>query len=300
MGDTGRDPDGEMAETAIDEEDEDGEGGGEVQVQCSRLGSKLTQQLTSYLCDICKFLHCVLIFSAGSRDYPRWRCKPCHAALTFYDKVLDSKNISKRDFKKSERRKYELFVFRLRISHADDPPELVAKSFNHSLQDRKKQHGVFFETVSRENASETKENIGWANYREFLGYHCLFLLYSRPEAEQLWIDSTKPGTTVKHRLNSRKETTVCISMMATSAQIEKHSSVRGLKRAEVCDDDDELDEFMSEKKLKVSDHKEPDAAVSLMGFNPFAADATSKQPDFEVDALAQGANPGCHFVHGWS
>ena len=76
-------------------------------------------------CDICKFIFTAwLLINIGCRKYPKWRCRPCHTASKFYDKVLISKNVVPGDMKKLERGRYCKFVFRLRVCIDDDPEEV--------------------------------------------------------------------------------------------------------------------------------------------------------------------------------
>ena len=109
--------------------------------------------LRQYKCDLCLFTYPQgLVLNVGSKEYPRYRDRPCHAASRWYDKALESQGTTPGQLKTTQPRKYASHVFRFRVMSPDDPEDVKAAAKCVTKQGRRAQAAVFFESERHSTA----------------------------------------------------------------------------------------------------------------------------------------------------
>ena len=143
------------------------------------------------------------LVNSGCRTYPKWRCKPCHAAVRVVERSAASEGeVGKNrlsNMKKAYPERFAQLVQHVRIAQ---PGEAVSPlSIDSSVGAGMKRHEtqavvkkVMREAYSQQGLQEL-DDIVWLNERQFKAHYKLFEDYSSAEAEQKWLRETSPGST---------------------------------------------------------------------------------------------------------
>ena len=190
-------------------------------------------------CEICDLMRPMnMCTNIGTKEYPRYRDRPCNAAAAFYDRALRSQGLVPAESKQN-RSKYIGNVFKFRVSHQDDIPEVVEKSVCANKVDRQNHAYVFFELNTHELATALEERVMYGNESEFIGYHMTFCANKRDQAQKLWGASSPAKSGVPCRNNRRGQITLAIELPYEIVKTNKSAVKRGLDKRTAADDENE-------------------------------------------------------------
>ena len=146
------------------------------------------QDAANVECDLCKRRWPArFVINIGTRDYPRYRDKPCHASARWFDKALGSQGADLKDIKEKKKSFYVIGCARFRVVSKDDEhavitAETIVSDALTSHTDRMSALVEFLETYQADVFGEYADVVDWMAQREFVGYYVNSLLYAKQEA----------------------------------------------------------------------------------------------------------------------
>ena len=121
-----------------------------------------------------------------------------------------------------------------------------------SAQPATNRRNVFFSKEEYgERATVGVDTVWFFTKRFFIGYHVTFGLYSREEATRLCYEGLKPASGIQRRLNKNKEDTLAVDIGYSVEKQDKSAKKHSLSKNTECDDEDEREEFVAQKRRKI-------------------------------------------------
>ena len=203
------------------------------------------------LCEVCEYKHVSkAVMNAGTKEYPKWRCRPCHASSRWYDRALTSQGKQPSVLKQGRhRKKYNDAVMRFRVRSPLDPPEMASQDMSDNLQDRKRHAWSFFEEYEAELSIANIARAKWLPERAFLGYHTALLLYKLDDAKAIWRKEVERAG--PHRRKVAGNWQIATDMPEETVHGSTRKKRQVLRTTEELGSDEDAEEAAEMKKRKI-------------------------------------------------
>ena len=239
-------------------------------------------------CDICDFkFPATMMINIASKEYPKYRDKPCVAAAKFYDRAIEASGVVPGEIKKNKKR-YKNNVMIMRVAHKDDPEEVKKACVCLHKSDRREHAHEIFEIELVEKASIVDETVMYCNENQFVGYLVMYEAMEKLDAKAKWLECVKPDSGVPRRTNKKQQTCLAVELAMRVSRQESNRKQRGIKRTEAPDSDNE-EEAIEQAKTRMKTTESPRNVTDSLGLqDPFAAAVLA---DVRVDATPKPRKP---------
>lgn len=163
-----------------------------------------------FQCYICLGMFLVVI-NKGTKDYPKYVCRPCWNSSRWLEKSLVSRNVNVATYKRDRWPKYRIDVLKFRIADGNDSQEvthIILEAIGEadtcrSWQERRNMSSYLDEVSYKEKEFYSGGKIAWLTERQFIGYKVNKELYTKTEALQLWNEAKMTKTFRSARRTAR-------------------------------------------------------------------------------------------------
>ena len=226
-------------------------------------------------CDTCDFkFSSAFVINVGSKEYPKYRCRPCHASSRWYDRALESQGKKAGEMKQKNPAKYKLACVKFRVSVESDPPELKVASSCSDKTKRRDLAAEFFDSIEAESYTGAEERVQFCNEGQFVGYYMMFEAMKEAAAKALWQKSSPANSGFARRTNKQGQLTIAVELPSMAIRGKNNSHTRRLETKDVKGESEDEDEFQesSRKKFKLDVE---DGQIDGLGIeNPFRIGAS--------------------------
>ena len=235
------------------------------------------------------------LINVGSRIYPHYRCRGCHAAFRTLERAAESKGQAALEAFRTKRKKdvvsFNKEVEMVRMAHGDDkactiPPETMAEQGVSTLAERKARVAQMAEEHYVALEDQAHEPVYYFTERQFKSYQRWWEGLTEREAETKWLeDASNPM--IRKKYNRNGEMTVACRTAAYDDRCKSTGSKRALQQHSEADIDANSPEAIT-RFLHQSEHGQALTAVKDSVFEPGCA-STGLPPPAPVQIIKKGA-----------
>ena len=260
----------------------------------------------------------------GNRNYPRFRCKPCHNSVRLLERAAKAAGEARAEAFSRDRRLHPKafidLVLQCRVASENEPPAprevpSVAKASAGKGENLEKATQLVREMFSCKGVRETDGRMACLTERQFRSYYKVFEDYSAQEAAAKW-EKDSQSCEVRQRRDRDGSLMLAVRLPPMAEAFKEFGHKRALLGTSGADDSDDPDEQGAAKRLRSHQDGEcqsfvlqHDALQHSSSAEPLAASARSVQTvsktllamaggsSGDAPAVPQTRKGGCDFVH---
>ena len=164
---------------------------------------------------VCRSFALAKLINVGSKIYPKWRCRGCHAPFRLLSRAADSRGPAAQEELRTQRREhfadFQSQLAAVRLVHPDDAGAQVPDGCNVNLvgapashQEKRKAVAELFELHYARKELQTNERVYWLTERQYKSYQKMFENCTPQEADQKFADDVA-NTRIRRKYNAAGE-----------------------------------------------------------------------------------------------